>query len=98
MVQAASQEHIRSMIGDPKVVGRELRSFKRSARSLSSDHPRLIDKYEDEWVAVYRGNVVAHAKTLASMMRRLDALDKRRVPRRQIIVRFIARSPKTMIL
>ena len=56
---------VAAIIGDPKKVGKELRRFQRSVRALSSDHPRLIDEFEKQWVALYEGEVRAQGKTFA---------------------------------
>ncbi len=86
---------IREQIGDPRKVDRELRKFQNAARVLSSDHPRLIDQYPNRWVAVYRGNVRATGGTLRSLISKVDSEG---VPRDDVIVRFIDRHQRTLVL
>lgn len=98
MVTATKPEatrRVRKLLGNPKVVDRDLQRFRRSARILSSDRPRLIERYPKQWIAVHNGKVQAQGKTLRSV---LTQLDKKGVPRRRVIVRFIDKTPRTMIL
>ncbi len=74
---------------------RGLADFRQSARTLSSDRPRLIDAYLQQWVAILGGEVVAHDVSLAGV---LNAIDERRVPRSRVLVRFIDENVRTMIL
>ena len=74
---------------------RDLADFKRSARAFSSDRPRLIDEYRQQWVAVLDGEVVAHCDSFAAVM---DAIDEQHVPRSRVLVRFIDENVRTMIL
>ena len=82
-------------IGNPEDIDRDLQSFRKSAMLLSSKHPRLIDTYENQWVAVYEGNPVASGATLPLV---LEKVDKKGIPRENVIVRYIDRKPRTMIL
>ena len=82
-------------LGDPKEIDRDLRNFRRTAQVLSSNRPRLIDRYPKQWVAVYRGRVRASGGTFASV---IAEVDRKRLPREHVIVRFIDRNQRTMIL
>ena len=86
---------ILSQLGNPADIDRELQRFRRSARTLSSNHPRLIDRYQKKWVAVYDGKPRAQGRTLQSV---LQQLEKKGLPREHIIVRYIDRNQRTMIL
>lgn len=90
-----NDQAILDLIGDPHEVDRELRSFRRTARILSSDHPRLIDKYSGQWIAAYDGKVRAFGRTLHSV---LSKVEKQGIPKRQVIVRYIDKNQRTMIL
>jgi hypothetical protein len=83
------------MLGNPAELAKELRSFRKAARVLSSDHPRLIIKYPKQWVAIYRGSVTAHSATLDSVLKKLQ---EKGIPKEQTIVRYIDRNRRTMIL
>jgi hypothetical protein len=79
----------------PNSTARSLREFRRSARLLSGDQPRLIDEYPDQWVAVSDNSVIAHGKALETV---LHQLDKKGVQRADVIVRFIERTKRTLVL
>lgn len=86
---------ILKLLGDPRGVDRDLQVFRRSARVLSSKHPRLIDRYPKQWVAIHQGRVRAQGKTLRSL---LAQVDKKALPREHLIVRFIDKTQRTVIL
>ncbi|MGH6829178.1 MAG: DUF5678 domain-containing protein [Rhizomicrobium sp.] len=72
-----------------------LQGFAKSASVFSSNDPRLIDKYENKWVAVYNGEVVAVGESLGDIMRQLP---KRGVPASDAMIRRIDRKERTLIL
>ena len=79
----------------PAEIAASLQAFSDSARVLSSNHPRLIDEYPDRWIAVFRGAVRADGDTLEEV---LEEIDEARIPRSDLIIRFIEREPRTYIL
>ena len=79
----------------PDNAARSLREFQRSAHVLSSNQPGLIDEYPDQWIAVSDGTVVAHGENLNNVLRQVDKKDVRRS---DVIVRFIERTQRTLIL
>jgi len=90
-----NQNAILRMIGDPARVARELRQFRQTTRLLSSQHPRMIEKYPKKWVALYGGKVKATGRSLDAV---LKGIDKAGLPRSAVIVRFIEKNRRTMIL
>ena len=76
-------------------IASSLEEFQRSSHVLSDDHPRLIDEYPDQWVAVAEGAVVAHGETLEHVLARVDS---KKISRADVIVRFIERTNRTLIL
>ena len=80
---------------DPVRLNRDLQRFRKAAQALSSGHPRLIDKYPNQWVAVYNGKVAAHASTLPAI---LGKMKRKRIPQAHTIVRYIEKNKRTMIL
>ena len=86
---------ILNQLGNPADIDRELQSFRKSARVLSSHHPRFIDRYQKRWVAVYDGKTRAQGRTLQSTLREID---RKGLPREHVIVRYIDRNQRTMIL
>ena len=94
MVSRLAMKEVRALLGDPKVVARELSSFRKSAQVLSSQSPRLIDRYPRQWVAVYERRVRATGKTLRSLMTQVE---KKELPKNRIIVRYIDKNQRTLI-
>ena len=95
VAEATQERLVREQLGNPADIDRELQSFRKTARVLSSEHPRLIDRYPKQWVAVYEGKVKAHGRTFQSVLRRLD---EEGIPRENVIVRYISKEERTMIL
>ena len=79
----------------PSTIAQSLRVFQRAARVLSDNHPRLIDEYPDQWVAVADSTVMVHGDTLEQVLEQIDAQD---ISRADVIVRFIERTQRTLIL
>ena len=83
------------MLGNPVRVHRELQGFRRAAHVLSSRHRRLIQKYPNQWVAVYHDDVIASGATLDAVLKEVA---KRNVPKEHTIVHFVEKNQRTMIL
>ena len=88
-------DDIRRLLGDPKRVDQELERFQKATALLSSRHPSLIERYPKQWVAVYDGKVRARAKTFDALMAQVD---RKKLPRGHIIVRYIDKTQRTLIL
>ena len=90
-----SKRQIEELLGTTvQELDQELTEFREAAAVLSSSHPRLIDKYPDQWVGVYKGAIEA-SSTMPGLMRQLA--DKE-IPAGKAMVRYIARSQRTLIL
>lgn len=89
------EKTILEKLGNPSEVDRELSSFRKSAMVLSSKQPRLINRYPKQWVAVYNGKTIATGRTLNSTLRNVD---KKGIPREHVIVRYIDKNQRIMIL
>jgi Family of unknown function (DUF5678) len=94
MATSRAAKRILNQIGDPKSIARELKSFKKAAKVLSSDRPRLIDKYPNRWVVVYDGEVKVDSDTLESALAKAKAMH---LPKENFFVRYISKKRKTMI-
>jgi hypothetical protein len=79
----------------PKQIDRELRSFSRAARLLSSDHPRLIDRHPNQWVGIHDGSVRASAKSFSALIAQLK---KRGVAPNDAFIRYVDTSGRKLIL
>jgi hypothetical protein len=93
--QLKTDASLAALIGDPKAVYRELENFRKAAAVLSSQQPRMIEQYPKQWIAVYEGQVRAVADTLREL---LALVDEKQLPREHIVVRFVDRDQRTMIL
>ena len=93
--KAAVMNVLTQMSEHQSTMARSLRAFQRSARVLSDNHPRLIDEYPNQWVAVANGTVMAHGNTLKQVLAQIDAEG---ISRDDVIVRFIERTQRTLIL
>jgi hypothetical protein len=95
MILNMSREQIRELIGDPVTVDQELQEFRNSALLFSKERPRLIDEYPRKWVGVFKGSVQADADTLRDLLRKLD---EKKIPRSSVVVRYIDKTIRTMVL
>jgi hypothetical protein len=92
----AKKKAIASHLGaTPRQMDRELRTFSRAARLLSSDYPRLIDEHPNEWVGLHDGKVCATAKSFRALVSKLK---KQGVPPNETIIRYIDASGRKLIL
>jgi hypothetical protein len=89
------EQSILEQIGDPADVVRELKAFSRSARSLANQHTHLVDRYPNQWVAIFDGKVRAHGRSFHEV---LEKIDQEGLPRGRTIVRFIDKGERAMIL
>ena len=95
MATKADRKALFAAVGSPEDAAEEMARFRDSAALLSSRHPRLIDRYEKQWVAVYQDKVLAHATSFDAVIREID---QGNVPRRHVLIRFIEKNQRTMIL
>lgn len=90
-----SPSTVKEALKDPKRVSRELQRFQKDAQILSSEHHQLIERYPNRWIAVYDGKVRAHARTLNAL---ISKIERQGFPRDHVIIRYIDRSERTLIL
>ena len=90
-----NKAEVAKIIGDPKRLDVELKAFRKSAELLSSKQAHLIEEYPKRWVAVYRGSVKADGRSLDEVLARVDELN---VPRGSVLIRYIDRNLRRMIL
>ena len=67
---------IAQLLGDPQKVAAELEAFQETARGLSSNQPRMIKEYPEQWGGLYSGSIRAHGPTLESVLEKTDRNDK----------------------
>lgn len=95
MERITPAERMKQILGDANKIDRELQQFRMSAESLSSSQPRMIEQYPKQWVVLYKGEVRASASTFDAALATATELG---LPRENIIVRFIDKNQRTMIL
>ena len=95
MIVTFSQDEIAALIGDPAKICEELEAFRETAKFLSSNRPRLIQIYPDQWVALFENEVQAHGDELESVLEELDA---KGLPRERALVRYLDTKPRTLVL
>ena len=83
------------IIGDPKRLDAELQKFRKDTKLLSSKRTNLIAKYPKRWVAIYDGQIQADARTLKQVLTKVDELS---LPREGVVVRYVDRNFRRMIL
>lgn len=86
---------VRSVIGDPRALSREIAAYREAATVLSSKESALIERFARQWVAVVDQEVVAHAKSLKAVLRKLETL---RISPSKALVRYIEKNQRTFIL
>jgi hypothetical protein len=89
-----SAKKVLEYIGDPKEIAKSLRKFKRAAIALSADEPRLVQKYPNKWIVVFRGEVKAATSTFDAAMKKVKALN---LPKDEVFIRHMLKKRKTMI-
>lgn len=86
---------IQEFMGDPRKIADGLKRFRKSALVLSRQRPRMIEEYPQKWVALFDGEVKAADKSFEKL---LEKIDEQKLPRGEILVRFIDKTHRTMIL
>ena len=82
-------------IGDPQRVWEDLRAYAESVRVLSYADTQLLNDYPQQWVAIHDGRVASHGGSLEEVIGELEASG---VPRDRVIIRYMDREPRTLIL
>ncbi|MDP6953204.1 MAG: hypothetical protein QGF53_10665 [Alphaproteobacteria bacterium] len=95
MATMTKKQILKHLGGSAETVDQDLQVFSEAAKVLSSDHPRLIDEHQLQWIGVYQGKIAATAQTLASLKQQLNNIG---VPAKHTIVRFIDKDETTLIL
>jgi len=86
---------IHEIIGDPKQVDADLLEFCKNTRLLSSRRARLIERYPKRWIAIFGRKVKADAPSLSQVLAKVDKLQ---IPRSSVVIRYIDKNQRRMIL
>ena len=73
----------------------ELKRYQERVRTLDGLLPSLRAKYPDNWVALTSNGSIVAAPTVAEMV---EKLEQKKLPGNDAAVKFIATSPRRMIL
>ncbi len=84
----------RRQLDEPELV-EHMRQFEEDSRFLALHHDALLERFPEQWVAVYGERVVAHATNINGVLRNLA---RKRIPQSRVVVSFLTRKPQTFIL
>ena len=73
----------------------DLGSIRRSEQAFSGRHRRLSREHPNQWVAFHNGKMAALADSLNGV---LEAADEKKIPRGNMVIRYLDPDPKLMIL
>lgn len=94
MATVVQPRPVQRSLDKPELVD-QMRQFEDDSRFLALHHDALLDRFPEEWVAVFGGAVVAHDTNINGVLRQLS---RRKIPRNRVAVAFLTRQPKTLIL
>lgn len=85
-------------VSSRKPAAKEREAYERLQKDLeflSSSRERLIKKYAEQWVAIFDLAVVAHADKIEELLKQLH---DRGIPPDQVIVDFLTKEERALIL
>jgi hypothetical protein len=94
MATVVQPRPVRRADEQPQLV-EEMRQFEQDSRFLALHHDALLDKFPEQWIAVFSGEVVANDTNINDALRELA---RRKVPHSRVVLAFLTRRPKTLIL
>ncbi len=86
---------VQEIIGDPHKVAKEIREFGEDSVRLEECRSDFLERYPDQYIAFYRGEIHAHGENLDEVLRDIDA---KRLPRGQTIIEFMRTDAPVMLL
>ena len=90
-----SEPTLAELIGDPQRLDAELQKFRKDTKLLSSKRMNFIAKYPKRWIAIYDGQVQADARSLKQILTKVDEMQ---LPREGVVIRYVDRNLRRMIL
>ena len=82
-------------VGGETAIELTLRRFDEDVNYLQSVRHILLQKYVDQWIAIYQRNLVAHGKSATELRRKLE---KKAIPANEAVIDFMASERKAMLL
>jgi hypothetical protein len=72
-----------------------MQEFRKNAKVLSASRASLIQKYPKQWIAIYGREVKASGGSLNKV---LEEVDRLKLPRNRVVIRYIERTARRMVL
>ena len=88
-----TKDDILKEMGDQRAASRRLRVYRETAKVFSEKS--LIDRYPQQWVAAHDGHVVFSSKSLPWLLRQID---HKRLPRHDVMIRYVSRDDRALIV
>lgn len=73
--------------GGREAFHRKFQQYKESVSFIDENREELLKKYDDSWVVVYNGQVVAHGKNYKDVVRRIQRTG---LPIEEVVIRFLS--------
>ena len=86
---------VREIIGDPRRVAEEIRAFGEDSARLEERRSDFLERYPDQYIAFYRGEIHAYGESLEDVLRDIDA---KQLPRGQVNIELMRTDPPVMLL
>ena len=82
-------------MGGPAEIHSRLVRYSAAVSALASRRAELTEKYPDQWVAMYQGEIACVATTLENL---LNEIDKRKLPHEEVVIQFLDTKKKILVL
>ena len=86
---------IHDRISDPKKVAEDLESFRRTTERFSADYSDMLERYPNQWIALYSEKVRAQGNSLEAVLTQIDEIG---LPRGQTLIEYMDPDPQLMLL
>ncbi len=74
-------------IGGKEELQRQFRQYSQSVDYIDRDRRRLLEDYDNHWVAVYNSKIVAHGKKYEDVVK---IIERKRLPIGQVALKFLS--------
>lgn len=88
-------EEVIQQMGGIQVLAREMKDFQDTVSAFMEDEPKLIEQYNNQWVAYHDCRLRAHADSIDALLLQLR---EQQVPRGEALVRFISNERRIWLL
>lgn len=73
--------------GGEEAFHRKFRQYEESLSFIEQNKDELLKQFDNNWVAVYRAQVVAHGKNYRNLERKLK---EKRLPIEEVVIKFLS--------